>query len=100
MSQVDATIDPSKSGTPENPLRVLLVSPVGQHGGAEQVFLLLAKYLPALNVQPYLACLRPGPLTEIAERQGLCAVSALEDFGHVSNDAANQVAHSRIVFND
>lgn len=57
--------------TTDRPLRVLLVSPVGQHGGAEQVFLLLAKHLPSLGVEPTLACLRPGPLTEIAARQGL-----------------------------
>lgn len=52
-------------------MRVLLVSPVGVLGGAEQVFLGLAKYLPRWGVEPMLACLRPGPLVEQARRQGL-----------------------------
>lgn len=71
MSLTDATIESSTTPLARRTLRVLLVSPVGQHGGAEQVFLLLAKHLPDLNVEPYLACLRPGPLTDIAARQGL-----------------------------
>lgn len=52
-------------------LRVLLVSPVGEHGGAEQVFLSLAKYLPQWDVEPILVCMRPGPLVEMAHKQGL-----------------------------
>ncbi|HZO89117.1 MAG TPA: glycosyltransferase family 4 protein [Chthonomonadaceae bacterium] len=60
------------------PLRVLLTSPVGQHGGAEQVFLSLAKYLPQWNVTPVFACLRPGPLADAARGQGTqtCAFRA------------------------
>ena len=53
------------------PIRVLLVSPVGEIGGAEQVFLNLAQHLPNYNIQPSLACLRPGPLVEKARQQGL-----------------------------
>ena len=53
------------------PIKVLLVSPVGEVGGAEQVFLALAKRLPEYGVQPVLACLRPGPLVRMAEEQGL-----------------------------
>jgi glycosyltransferase involved in cell wall biosynthesis len=53
--------------------RVLLVSPVGEHGGAEQVFLTLAKHLPAYGIEPVLACMRPGPLLERARGQGLAA---------------------------
>jgi glycosyltransferase involved in cell wall biosynthesis len=52
-------------------LRVLLISPVGIHGGAEQVLLQLAKYLPQWNVEPSLACLHPGPLLDLAKQQGL-----------------------------
>lgn len=51
--------------------RVLLVSPVGEHGGAEQVFLTLARLLPTLDVDPVLACMRPGPLTELAAGEGV-----------------------------
>jgi glycosyltransferase involved in cell wall biosynthesis len=59
-------------------LRVLLVSPVGEHGGAEQVFLSLAKYLPQWDVEPVLACMRPGPLMELAQKQGLPAYAFRE----------------------
>ncbi len=55
------------------PLRVLLVSAVGEHGGAEQVLLSLIKHLPSHNVTPILACLRPGPLVEMARKQGAVA---------------------------
>src|SRR5262245_27454764 len=49
--------------------RVLLVSPVGFPGGAELVILQLAKYLPQWNIDPILACLRPGPLANLAQQQ-------------------------------
>ena len=52
-------------------LRVLLVSPVGECGGAELVLLNLARRLPALGIHPVLACLQPGPLTDRARAQGL-----------------------------
>lgn len=55
------------------PLRVLLVSAVGEHGGAEQVLLSLIKHLPSHNVTPILACLRPGPLAAMARKQGAVA---------------------------
>ena len=51
--------------------RVLLVSPIGEIGGAEQVFLKLAELLPEHGFYPILACLRPGPLVEQAKQQGL-----------------------------
>ena len=60
------------------PLHVLLVSPVGEVGGAEQVLLALAKRLPDYGVQPSLACLRPGPLMEKAAQLGL-PVSAFQE---------------------
>lgn len=56
-------------------LHVLLVSPVGEIGGAEQVFLSLAKHLPARGIEPVLACLRPGPLVEKARQQGTTVFS-------------------------
>lgn len=61
----------TRSPAAGRPLKVLLVSPVGIHGGAEQVLLQLAKYLPNFGIEPILACLRPGPLAEIAAKQGL-----------------------------
>jgi len=51
--------------------RVLLVSPIGESGGAEQVFLKLAQCLPDYNYEPVLACMRPGPLVDRAKQQGL-----------------------------
>ena len=51
-------------------LKALLVSPVGEIGGGEQVLLSLLKHLPACGVEPALACLRPGPLVERARQQG------------------------------
>lgn len=51
-------------------LRVMLVSPVGEHGGAEQVLLTLARQLPHWGVTPFLACMRPGPLVGRAREQG------------------------------
>lgn len=53
------------------PIKALLVSPVGEVGGAEQVFLALAKRLPEHGVEPILACLRPGPLITEARKQGI-----------------------------
>jgi glycosyltransferase involved in cell wall biosynthesis len=52
-------------------MRVLLVSPVGEHGGAEQVFLALGEHLPGLGVDPVLALMRPGPLAELAAARGM-----------------------------
>jgi glycosyltransferase involved in cell wall biosynthesis len=52
-------------------MRVLLVSPVGVLGGAEQVFLGLARHLPRFGVKPIFAVLRPGPLVEEARAQGV-----------------------------
>ena len=54
-----------------DPLRVLFVVPTGLMGGAEAVFLGAARHLPAHGVQPVLACMRPGPLADIAKQQGL-----------------------------
>ncbi|HEX8911808.1 MAG TPA: glycosyltransferase family 4 protein [Humisphaera sp.] len=54
-------------------LRVLLVSPVGEHGGAEEVLLRLADGLRALGVEPVLACARPGPLLGQARQLGVPA---------------------------
>ncbi len=59
-------------------LRVMLVSPVGEIGGAEQVFLSLAKHLPDYGIEPILACLRPGPLEERARQQGLLVYAFAE----------------------
>lgn len=70
------------------PIKVLLVSPVGEVGGAEQVFLALAKRLPEYGVQPVLACLRPGPLVKRAQEQGLTAYAfrehRLREMGNVA----------------
>jgi glycosyltransferase involved in cell wall biosynthesis len=52
-------------------MKVLLVSPVGEHGGAEQVFLALGEHLPSLGVEPILALMRPGPLDELAAERGM-----------------------------
>jgi glycosyltransferase involved in cell wall biosynthesis len=52
-------------------LRILLVSPIGEIGGGEKVFLSLIKYLPKWQVEPILACMRPGPLADLARHQGL-----------------------------
>jgi glycosyltransferase involved in cell wall biosynthesis len=54
-----------------NSLRVLLVSPVGEIGGAEKVFLSLIEHLPKLQVEPVLACMRPGSLAEVARQLGI-----------------------------
>jgi glycosyltransferase involved in cell wall biosynthesis len=53
--------------------RVLLVSPVGERGGAEQVLLALTDHLPALGFDPVLALLRPGPMADLAADRGLRA---------------------------
>lgn len=58
-----------------NLLRVMLVSPVGEIGGAEQVFLSLAKRLPEYGVEPFFACLRPGPLEDKVRQLGIPAFS-------------------------
>lgn len=55
----------------DQPIKVLLVSPVGEHGGAEQVLLALGRHLPELGVEPVLACMRPGPLVDLARGRGL-----------------------------
>jgi glycosyltransferase involved in cell wall biosynthesis len=52
-------------------MRVLLISPVGEVGGAEVVILNLAKQLLQNGHMVFLASLRPGPLTERAEKQGV-----------------------------
>lgn len=52
-------------------MRIMLVSPVGEVGGAEQVFLSLAKRLPEHGIEPVLACLRPGPLEDKARQLGI-----------------------------
>lgn len=54
-----------------NSLRVLLVSPVGEIGGGEKVFLSLIESLSKLQVEPILACMRPGPLSEVARKLGI-----------------------------
>src|SRR6266850_144396 len=59
-------------------IRALLVSPVGEIGGAEQVFLALARHMPEFGVEPLLACMRPGPLIATASSQGLQAFSFRE----------------------
>lgn len=53
--------------------RVLLVAPIGDIGGAEQVFLRLAGHLPKFGVEPVVACMRPGPLAEAARALGVAA---------------------------
>lgn len=57
--------------TPSHGIRVLLVGPVGEVGGAEQVFLSLARRMPEFGVEPILACMRPGPLVATAAAQGV-----------------------------
>jgi glycosyltransferase involved in cell wall biosynthesis len=54
-----------------NRLRVLLVSPVGEIGGGEKVFLALIENLPKFQVEPVLACMRPGPLAEVVRKLGI-----------------------------
>ncbi len=56
-------------------LRLLLVGPGGEIGGAEQVFLALARRMPEFGVEPLLACMRPGPLIAAASAQGLTSFS-------------------------
>ena len=51
-------------GRHSNRLRMLLVSPVGEIGGGEQVFLRLAAGLRERGHDPILACMRPGPLAD------------------------------------
>src|SRR4051812_7118973 len=52
-------------------LRVLKVVPVGYVGGAENLFLNVAKYLPNFGVEPTLACMRPGVLVEQGNQAGV-----------------------------
>lgn len=54
-----------------NDLRVLLVSPVGELGGGEKVFLSLIECLRDWKVEPMLACMRPGPLATRVRQQGV-----------------------------
>jgi glycosyltransferase involved in cell wall biosynthesis len=51
--------------------RVLLISPGGEIGGGEKVLLNLANSLPKWQVEPILACMRPGPLAEVARQEGM-----------------------------
>lgn len=52
-------------------VNVLLVSPVGEIGGAEKVFLSLAKHLQDSQIKIYIACMRPGPLVQAANEIGI-----------------------------
>ncbi len=56
-----------------NVKRVLLVVPVGYLGGAENLFLSIAKNLPSFGISPILACMRPGLLVEQAKSMGIQA---------------------------
>jgi len=47
----------------------------GEIGGAEQVFLALARRMPEFGVEPLLACMRPGPLIAAASARGLPSFS-------------------------
>ncbi len=53
------------------PLRVLLVVPVGYVGGAENLFLNTAKLLPEFGIVPTYVCMRPGPLIEQAKAMNI-----------------------------
>ena len=61
---------PPKPAQAQGVLKALLVSPVGELAGGEQVLLSLIKHLPAYGVEPILACLRPGPLAARAQELG------------------------------
>ncbi len=50
---------------------VLLVCPVAEVGGAEQVTLAIARGLPAHGFRGVLATMRPGPLAAVARAQGI-----------------------------
>ena len=52
------------NGDGDEPTPVLLVSPCGMIGGAERVFLGLARSLPALGFHPTAVVLQPGPLED------------------------------------
>jgi glycosyltransferase involved in cell wall biosynthesis len=52
-------------------LRILLLSPVGEIGGGEKVFLSLIEHLPKYKITPTLVCMRPGPLTNMAKQKGI-----------------------------
>ncbi len=66
----------SSSTVPE--IRVLLVTPEGCTGGAENLMLSSAIHLPSQGVVPTLLSMRPGPLVERATRAGVAA-DAFED---------------------
>ncbi|NBD14567.1 MAG: glycosyltransferase [Cyanobacteria bacterium] len=51
-------------------LKILFVSPVGELGGAEKVFLSLIEHLPKWQIEAILACMRPGPIAELAKQKG------------------------------
>jgi len=54
---------------------VVLVTPVGDLGGAEQVLLTVAKGLRPRGYEPVIACMRPGRLLEVARSHGVAARS-------------------------
>jgi glycosyltransferase involved in cell wall biosynthesis len=56
-----------------DPLRVLLVVPVGYVGGAENLFLNTGKLLPKFGIEPIYVCMRPGPLVEQAKSMGMAS---------------------------
>ncbi len=62
--------DRQDKGNPLRRIRVLLVSPVGECGGAERVLLSLVQSLPKYGVEPVVACMRPGPLTQMVQQIG------------------------------
>jgi glycosyltransferase involved in cell wall biosynthesis len=55
--------------------RVMLVSPVGDIGGGEEVLLALARHLPSFGYSADLICLRPGPLEDAANKLGVFAAA-------------------------
>lgn len=44
---------------------------MGEIGGGEKVFLALLEQLPVWNIEPILACMRPGPLAALVQQQGI-----------------------------
>jgi len=54
-------------------IRILLVSPIGEIGGGEQVLLRVAEGLRQRGHEAALACMRPGPLLEAARRLDIAA---------------------------
>ena len=53
----------------------MLVSPVGDIGGGEDVLLALVRHLPALGYTADVVCLRPGPLEAAAQNLGAFAAA-------------------------